>query len=214
MKTAHLLLAIVTLCLSVSDAAGAAPRRTPKVTKPVPEARSSFERGVKEYNLGHFEAAAAEFEKAYQLDPVPIFLFNMAQSFRQLGNVERALFFYRRYLESPDIPDRADVERRIAELETRREAEKKQAELAPPPAALTAPAPPPPSPPKADTTTVALSQHAVPAPTEDKPVWRRWWFWAGAAALVGGAAVTGILLSGGGGAAAPKCAPGERCTEF
>jgi len=80
-------------------------------------AQAHFDRGAKLYNLGHFQEAIPQFEKAYELDPSPIFLFNIAQSHRQLGNTERALFFYRRYLEqAPNAANRADVERRMKEL--------------------------------------------------------------------------------------------------
>ncbi|MES1210667.1 MAG: tetratricopeptide repeat protein, partial [Pseudomonadota bacterium] len=70
-----------------------------------------------------------DFEKAYDLDPSPIFLFNIAQSHRQLGNKERALFFYRRYLEqAPNAANRDDVERRMKDLQAslQQEAELKQ----------------------------------------------------------------------------------------
>lgn len=92
-------------------------------------AQAHFDRGAKLYNLGHFQEAIGDFEKAYDLDPSPIFLFNIAQSHRQLGNKERALFFYRRYLEqAPNAANRDDVERRMKDLQTslQQEAELKQ----------------------------------------------------------------------------------------
>ncbi len=92
-------------------------------------AQAHFDRGAKLYNLGHFQDAIADFEKAYELDPSPIFLFNIAQSHRQLGNKERALFFYRRYLEqAPNAANRDDVERRMKDLQAslQQEAELKQ----------------------------------------------------------------------------------------
>ncbi len=76
-----------------------------------------------------FRTRSADFEKAYDLDPSPIFLFNIAQSHRQLGNKERALFFYRRYLEqAPNAANRDDVERRMKDLQAslQQEAELKQ----------------------------------------------------------------------------------------
>ena len=77
-------------------------------------AHARFNRGVKLYNLGHFEAAIPEFEAAYDLDPAPILIFNIAQSHRQLGNKERAIFFYRRYLEQEsNPPNRAEIEQRV-----------------------------------------------------------------------------------------------------
>jgi hypothetical protein len=87
--------------------------------------KSRFDRGVKLYNLGHFQEAIGEFEKAYDLDPAPILLFNIAQSHRQLGNKERALFFYRRYLEqAPSAGNHADVEQRMKDLSQSLEQEK------------------------------------------------------------------------------------------
>ena len=127
---------------------------------PEAEAQEHFKRGVKLYNLGHFQEAIPEFEKAYDLDPQPILLFNIAQSHRQNGNKERALFFYRRYLEQePNASKRADVEQRMKELAQglQQENEQKQkppTEVTPPPPGLkTAPAPP-----------------TVPPPVEPPPV--------------------------------------------
>jgi Tetratricopeptide repeat len=81
-------------------------------------ARPHYEKGATEYNLGHFADAIAEFEKAYELDPAPILLFNIAQAHRQNGNNERAAFFYRRYLEqAPNAANRADVDKRIKDLD-------------------------------------------------------------------------------------------------
>ncbi len=106
---------------------------------PESEAQEHFKRGVKLYNLGHFQEAIPEFEKAYDFDPQPILLFNIAQSHRQNGNKERALFFYRRYLEQePNTTKRADVEQRMKELAQalQQENEQKQkppTEVTPPP---------------------------------------------------------------------------------
>ena len=90
-------------------------------------ARPHYEKGATEYNLGHFPEAIAEFEKAYQLDPAPVLLFNIAQAHRQNGNNERAAFFYRRYLEqAPSAANRAEVEKRIKDLD---EAIRQQSEI-------------------------------------------------------------------------------------
>jgi tetratricopeptide (TPR) repeat protein len=81
-------------------------------------ARPHYEKGASEYNLGHFAESISEFEKAYEQDPAPILLFNIAQAHRQSGNNERAAFFYRRYLEQePNAANRAEVEKRIKDLE-------------------------------------------------------------------------------------------------
>ena len=81
-------------------------------------AKAHYDKGVMLYNLGHFTESITEFEQAYQIDSAPILLYNIAQAHRQLGNNERAAFFYRRYIEAaPDAPNRADVEKRMHELE-------------------------------------------------------------------------------------------------
>jgi hypothetical protein len=96
-------------------------------------AKEIFEKGATEYNLGHFADAIGLFEKAYALDPSPIILFNIAQCHRQTANNERALFFYRRYLaEAPKAPNRAEVEKRIADLEQSIQ-EQKELQKKPPP---------------------------------------------------------------------------------
>src|SRR5205814_1503712 len=85
-----LLIAVVIL-LAGASSAEAAPGKA--------EAKRHYRKGVTEYNLGHFQNAIAEFDKAYSLDPSPILLYDIAQSHRKLGNDREALFFFRRYLD-------------------------------------------------------------------------------------------------------------------
>jgi tetratricopeptide (TPR) repeat protein len=82
-------------------------------------ARPFYDKGVTEYTLGHFPEAIAQFEKAYEIDPAPILLFNIAQAHRHSGNTDCAVFFYRRYLEQAPraATNRSDVEKRIKDLE-------------------------------------------------------------------------------------------------
>jgi hypothetical protein len=110
-------------------------------------AKTFFDAGVRQYNLGHFQEAIAEFEKAYNVDPAPILLFNIAQSHRQLGDKERALFFYRRYLEqAPNAANKGEVEQRMKDLSASLQQER-ELKQKPPPGVETkevAPANPPP----------------------------------------------------------------------
>jgi hypothetical protein len=137
------------------------------------EAKTHFNRGVKLYNLGHFQEAIPEFEKAYDLDPAPILLFNIAQSHRQNGNKERALFFYRRYLEQePNADKRADVEQRMKELAQSLQQENEQKQK--PPTEVTPP-PTVPGPGRTETTPAAPPTVVTvppPAPTDGEPSWR------------------------------------------
>src|SRR5215468_6203160 len=62
------------------------------------EARALFQRAEKSFNLGKFPEALADYQAAYEAKPLSGFLFNIAQCYRNMGNPERARFFYRRFL--------------------------------------------------------------------------------------------------------------------
>src|SRR5205814_413179 len=79
-------------------------------------ARAHFDKAEKAFNLGHFDAALASYQAAYEALPLPAFLFNIAQCHRNLRNREQAVFFYQRYLSlAPEAPNRHVVEELIAE---------------------------------------------------------------------------------------------------
>ena len=82
------------------------------------EAAQHYEKGMSHYNLGRFDDAVKEFSAAFELQPEPILLYNIAQAYRSKGTAEQAIFFYRRYLAlEPRAKNRADIEKRIKELE-------------------------------------------------------------------------------------------------
>ena len=147
-------LGILVALLVFTQQGAAEPRRKQEV-------ESHYNQGMKQYTLGHFPEAIEEFEKAYDLKPEPIFLYNIAQSHRQNKNPERAAFFYRRYLEAePRAKNRAEVEKRINDMEKLVAQEKERAAapaLQPPPP--TAPPPPPPPPPR-----LVVTPAPAPAP--------------------------------------------------
>ena len=77
-------------------------------------AKEHYNRGTSFYDLGRYDDAVKEFEAAYQLKNDPAFLYNLAQSYRQAGNHERAVHFYKTYLRYvPKAPNRADIEEKI-----------------------------------------------------------------------------------------------------
>ncbi len=195
--------------------AGALPSRAlaeaPAATVDAKEARRLFQKAELSFNLGKFEDALADYQSAYQAKPLTGFLFNIAQCYRNLGNWERARFFYRRYLTlEPRSPNRHRVEDLVAEMSDR--LDKQQATLplgtagtsaAPtepavvaepaltPPSAI-APALPQPSVAPVASSTLVASPAAAP---ERTPVYKRWWFWTGVGAAVAGGVVTAIVLS-------------------
>jgi tetratricopeptide (TPR) repeat protein len=83
------------------------------------EARKFFQRGVKLYRAGQFEAAAAAFGQAWQLSNAPELHYNLAMTAQQLGHAQDAYDHYRAYLTAlPEAPDRREVETRLADLRT------------------------------------------------------------------------------------------------
>jgi hypothetical protein len=95
--------------------------RRPPPTAVIPattRAKAHANRATSLYNLGHFQAALAEYEAAYMAVQDPPFLFNIAQCHRKLGNNKNAIDFYRSYLRvAPDASNRTEVQKRIADLE-------------------------------------------------------------------------------------------------
>ncbi len=81
------------------------------------EAQRLYREGTQSYDLGEYERAIELYKQAYKHKEDPVFLYNIGQSFRFLKNFERAQFFYRAYLRNaPNAANRADVEKRIAEM--------------------------------------------------------------------------------------------------
>jgi len=97
-------------------------------------ARAHYARGTRLYEVGEYRQALAEYKAAHVSKPDPAFLYNIGQCHRQLGDLEQAVVLYKRYLTaSPGAANRADVEKRIAELETELAARRRKGQSEPPP---------------------------------------------------------------------------------
>lgn len=85
------------------------------------QARVKYNDGNVAYEQGDFRKALSSFNAAYQLAPLPGFLFNVAQCHRQLGSFERAAWFYRRYLSlsEKEPANAAMVKDLIAEMDAK-----------------------------------------------------------------------------------------------
>src|SRR5262245_1338853 len=69
-------------------------------------ANAAFAAGETAYKAGQFLDAAAQFKAAYDLDPDPGYLFNIAQAYRFAGDCVSAADYYRQFLtEIPDPPN-------------------------------------------------------------------------------------------------------------
>jgi tetratricopeptide (TPR) repeat protein len=138
---------------------------------PKQEAKARYTTGQSHYNLNEFQEALQDFKEAYRLFPDPVFLFNVAQCERQLGNLDEAIKFYRSYLRNkPKAPNRQEVERRIDEMQAAIDAKKVASEKPPlnlvPPAAGDEPHVSAPVPPAAAATAAPTPQTvAAPLPT-------------------------------------------------
>jgi tetratricopeptide (TPR) repeat protein len=164
-------------------------------------AKERYLAGEAAFKVGRFEDALKEYTAAYELQPHPDLLFNIAQCHRNLANYDRAIFFLERYLEeAKSIPDRERIEELIYDLEQRRVVEsiakpQEQAGDEPPPEPTI-------ETPKIETriiTTTVSKTETVNVPVYvESPIYERGWFWgilAGAAAVVGGAVAIAVVAS-------------------
>ena len=124
MKARMALIAFLALApVSTSQLAWAAPDSPPRDPTAVDEARQRFQKGVQLFHEWSFEAALAEFRKAYQLAPSYRLLYNIAQVHYELHNYVDALKAFRQYLNEggTEVPTdrRTQVEAEIRKLEGR-----------------------------------------------------------------------------------------------
>ena len=91
-------------------------RLVPEATN-VDEARQFFEIGVELYRTGRFESASKNFAMAYSFLPFPELVYNLALCYKAMGENERAIRFFREYLDN-ELKDseRASVEKEIESL--------------------------------------------------------------------------------------------------
>lgn len=160
-------LAFGLLCADVSWAAPAA--STASST-----ASGHYETGLGLFSLGHYEDAVSEFRKAYEVEARPDFLLQIGRSYEQLGQSDKALYFFKRYLQTaaPDAAERREAEVFVGKHEVLAPLPDR---AAPPPATLSTPA----------------------RATSPPPVWNRWWFWPTVGAVVLAGLGLGLVLTGG-----------------
>jgi tetratricopeptide (TPR) repeat protein len=104
-------------------------------TKVDPDAQAKadvlFEKAQANYQGGSYQAAIVLFKQAYDLVHDPVYLFNLAQSYRRVSDCEAATDNYRQYLaESPKAENKAKVEQWLVELQPCVEQRKQEHEAA------------------------------------------------------------------------------------
>jgi tetratricopeptide (TPR) repeat protein len=148
---------------------------------PPPEALELYQRGRALYAEGRYREAAVELERAQVLDPTsPNLVFNVARVYELLGDLEKSIGFYQRYLRllpPSETAERDRIEATLRRLEGARDEVRRPTE---------APAQPPSAAPLRDPQPVRVQERGVADAL----------FWgtasAGAALLIGGT-VTGLL---------------------
>jgi hypothetical protein len=189
---------VTALTISSSPPVSAKPRAGDPI---VDEARRHYELGAALYKASRFAEALREFEAGYALTPRPLFLVNIAQAHRHLGQLEEAAAAFEKFLAvaPPDDPDRGQAKETLA-LIRRELAARPPAEPARP---VVAPAPPAASPTVAPAPPRAMAPVAVvdrAAPVERRSFARRhWWIFPTVVVVAAGIAVgLGVGLTRGG----------------
>jgi tetratricopeptide (TPR) repeat protein len=132
--------------------------------------------GHRLYQRGQYQEAIVEFRRAYEVRADPRFLYEIAESYRQLGATDQALFYYDRYLAgAPAALDRDVALDRVVELESLRA-------RPPAPALRSSPLSP------------GEGGPGTPKPRAT-PTWRKWWFWTALGVAVA-AGITAAALAG------------------
>ena len=133
-------------------------------------ARRHYDRGEKLFALGKFDEALDEYQKAFDAKPLPGFLFNIGQCYRNLGDYDQAIFSFKKFLKlDPETPKRDAVEKLLEELEDKKE--------------------------RGESKKLILKKQEEPPeqppPATKKPIYKEWWFWTGvgAVAVLGGVGI-------------------------
>jgi tetratricopeptide (TPR) repeat protein len=165
-------------------------------------ARELYREGKRQYDLNEFAKALELFKRGYEVYEEPALLYNIAQCYRQLGNDEQAIAFYRSYLRQMDsVPNREEVQRVIASLEqsvsARREQKERErreqlaqkraeAEMAERKAKAA----------NLEVEALALKKElAAKPPAPPKPIYKQWWLWTVVGGVVVGAVAAGLAVA-------------------
>jgi tetratricopeptide (TPR) repeat protein len=131
------------------------------------------------YDVRDFNGALPLYIKAYERSALPILLFNIGQCYKQLGEHERAVFYFGGFLRnSPESKHRALAETVMAESEAAlrvAQAPRQLVQVAPRPAVMAA---------------LGTEAHETPP-----PLYKRWWFWGIIGGVVTATVVTTVAVA-------------------
>ncbi len=151
--------------------------------------RKAFSAGMKHFDLGEYREALEQFKEGYRIQEDPVFLYNIAQSYRALGDDKSALRYYRLYrAREAHAPNGEEVDRKIAALQAAIAEHDKTAPS--PTTAAPSPSATSPAPAVAATPSESVARSAAPHAT---PLYKKWWLWT-VVGVVAAGAVTGIAV--------------------
>lgn len=144
--------------------------------------RTHLDKATQFYKQDRYDAALAEYQAAYVLQPFPLILYNIARIHHKQSRLSDAVAYYQRYLDTghPDRAERAkellsQAQKPAAQEPSKADPPVQEPSKADPPAptALLAPQRSADAPPPAVTP-------AAPQPTpraSTAPLYSRWWLW-------------------------------------
>jgi len=118
---------VVTVALSLVVAASAWAQKPPTAQQKK-AARAHFQQGKAFYEAGAWDDAIREYQKAFDLVPLPDLMFNIGQAWRMKGDKPKALEAYQRYLDRlPDGPLSDEARNHVASLKLKMQVEEAEA---------------------------------------------------------------------------------------
>jgi hypothetical protein len=106
----------IIVALAIAGASVVSTWAAPAHAADTAEANRHFQEGVELYGEGKFEEALVEFERAYELAPHPLVLYNLAGTNRELSHYDDAIQYYQRFLKegegkvSPELLEKGKAE--------------------------------------------------------------------------------------------------------
>ena len=165
------------------------------------EAKAKFDAAEAAYDVGDFDRARRLYVEAYELKPLPGFLFNIGQCHKKLGEWNKAAFYYRRYLARlPEGTDDSKLQALIAEMDAKvvdTPAPEATAVSAAPVAPAREPDRPRAAPRLVPAAASATSAALTPPPLvvrDNEPLYRQWWVWTTAGAVTVAAVATIVAV--------------------
>jgi len=142
MKPSNVRRGLVAIATVMVCALGASGARAQSEADKKQQAKVLFEKATRLYDVGKYGEAIDSYEQAYLLIGDAALLFNIGQAYRLWDRPDDAIRAYKNYLrQRPDAVNRADVEKKISDLEQLAE-DRRRGEKLPPTGPVPAGVPP------------------------------------------------------------------------